>query len=256
VTPEVFRQVNELKSRGALFIVNHSGGKDSQAMLITLRRFVPAEQLILVHADLGEVEWAGLKEHIKATAPDLPLEVALAIYKDGSEKTLLGEWERKGKAPSPAQRWCTSDLKRGPIEKIVRRVMKERGIQVAVNCMGMRAGESCDRAKLEPWKLNKRLSLAGREVWDWLPIHGLTTEEVFQTIAQAGQKPHPAYGLGLTRLSCSFCIMGSKGDLTRAAELRPELYRRYVELEKKTGFTLQSGKTLEETTGIQVKLAS
>jgi DNA sulfur modification protein DndC len=183
VTPEVFRQVNELKSRGALFIVNHSGGKDSQAMLITLRRFVPAEQLILVHADLGEVEWAGLKEHIKATAPDLPLEVALAIYKDGSEKTLLGEWERKGKAPSPAQRWCTSDLKRGPIEKIVRRVMKERGIQVAVNCMGMRAGESCDRAKLEPWKLNKRLSLAGREVWDWLPIHGLTTEEVFQTIA-------------------------------------------------------------------------
>jgi hypothetical protein len=45
--------------------------------------------------------------------------------------------------------------------------------------------------------------------------------------------------------------MASKGDLTRAAELNPELYRKYVALEKKTGYTINAKKGLEEVTGIK-----
>ena len=52
-------EILELIERGALFVVNHSGGKDSQAMYLMLRDLVPAEQLVIVHADLGAVEWAG-----------------------------------------------------------------------------------------------------------------------------------------------------------------------------------------------------
>jgi DNA sulfur modification protein DndC len=249
---DTMTQVQSLIERGALFIVNHSGGKDSQAMYLMLRDLVPASQIVLVHADLGDVEWTGVQDHIKATTVG-ELHIARAIYKDGSAKSLLGEWNRKGKAPSSSQRWCTSDLKRGPIEKLIRRIMAERGATVAVNCMGLRAQESRDRAKKITFEKHEKLSVAGREVWSWLPIHAMTTAEVFAAIAAAGQSPHPMYAKGMTRLSCCFCIMGSQADLTTAAKLNPELYAKYVALEKATGFTLRSKKGLEEVTGIKAE---
>jgi predicted PP-loop superfamily ATPase len=61
------KKIAELISRGAMFIVNHSGGKDSQAMFLKLKRLVPAAQLIVIHAVLPEVEWDGVPEHIDAT---------------------------------------------------------------------------------------------------------------------------------------------------------------------------------------------
>ena len=51
---------------GALVAVNHSGGKDSQAMTILLSAVVPHDQLLVVHAPLGEVEWPGTVDHTEA----------------------------------------------------------------------------------------------------------------------------------------------------------------------------------------------
>ena len=34
------------------------------------------------------------------------------------------------------------------------------------------------------------MSVAGREVYDWLPVFDLTTADVFRVIHEAGQKPH------------------------------------------------------------------
>lgn len=68
------QEVLELIARGALFVVNHSGGKDSQAMYLELRKHVPADQLVIVHADLGAVEWAGAVGHILATTAGVILE--------------------------------------------------------------------------------------------------------------------------------------------------------------------------------------
>ena len=63
--------------RGALFALNHSGGKDSQAMTILLARIVPRQNLLAVHAPLGEAEWPGTIQHIEATVPDgVPLVLA------------------------------------------------------------------------------------------------------------------------------------------------------------------------------------
>ena len=59
---------------------------------------------------------------------------------------------------------------------------------------------------------------------------------------------------GMTRLSCCFCIMAGQSDLITAARLKPDLYRRYVETEKRLGFTLSmSRKTLPEITGVEVQ---
>ncbi len=117
--------------------------------------------------------------------------------------------------------------------------------------MGMRAQESPARAKRDPWLRNDRNSRAGRQWFDWLPIHGLSTAEVFGVIAEAGQSPHWAYAAGMSRLSCSFCILASRADLARAAELRPALYRRYASLERRIGHTLSPARLpLPALTGI------
>lgn len=256
-----------LVARGALFVVNHSGGKDSQAMYLHLRELVPPEQIVIVHADLGEVEWAGAIDHIRATTRGEPLHVCRA------RRSLLQMIEERGMFPSPQQRQCTSDLKRGPIEKQIRHLTyarkkaKNPAWGLVVNCMGMRAEESPGRKKLTPFKLHKTNSKAGREWYDWLPIHSWTEQEVFAKIAAAGQQPHVVYSLGMSRFSCVFCIMASEADLKTAARLateRPELlnsphlYREYVGLEKSTGQVMLMPakgvrRSLEDVTGIKLK---
>lgn len=245
------KEILDLIARGALFVVNHSGGKDSQAMYLTVRKFVPPAQIVLVHADLGEVEWGGAVEHIKATTSGEPLHVC------ASRRGLLQMIHERGMFPSPSQRQCTSDLKRGPIERTIRQF----GVKLIVNCMGMRAQESSGRSKLAPFKFSERNSKAGREWYDWLPIHALTVDQVFAEIAAAGQKPHWVYAAGMSRFSCCFCIMSNQADLTTAAGLNPDLYRKYVELERSTGQVMMmpskthGRRTLEQITGVLARAA-
>ena len=237
--PDIFMppECREMVRDGALMAVSHSGGKDSQAMTILLSRIVPREQLLVVHAPLGEVEWPGTIEHIEVT---IPRGVPLILAPVASGKSLLEGIEERGRFPDAARRYCTAGWKRGPIERELRRYLKAHprfGGRI-VSAMGMRAEESPARAKRDPWRRNDRNSRAGRQWFDWLPIHGLSSAEVFAVIAEASQSPHWAYAAGMSRLSCSFCILASRADLTRAAELRPALYRRYADLERRIGHTL------------------
>ena len=119
-----------------------------------------------------------------------------------------------------------------------------------MNCLGIRRDESAARARRIPWPRNDRMSVAGREVFDWLPIFDLSTADVFDVIRNAGQSPHWIYN-HLSRCSCCFCICSSPRDLRRAAELRPALYARYAQIEQRIGHTLSpSGTPLPELTGI------
>jgi 3'-phosphoadenosine 5'-phosphosulfate sulfotransferase (PAPS reductase)/FAD synthetase len=244
--------IQELIERKALFVVNHSGGKDSQAMMINLLKVhaVPVEQLVVVHASLGEIEWDGALELAEKQAREAGVTFIVAR----AQKSFFDMVERRfaerpevPSFPSASHRQCTSDLKRGPIEREVRRYMKEQGLLLVVSCTGVRAAESAARAKLTPFARNERNSVAGRDWYDWNPIFTLSTDEVFETIRQNGQEPHWAYAEGNERLSCVFCIMGSKNDLARGAKARPDLFAKYVELEQRTGYTMHmSRKSLTE----------
>jgi 3'-phosphoadenosine 5'-phosphosulfate sulfotransferase (PAPS reductase)/FAD synthetase len=251
VPQQIPPEIPDLIRRGALFIVNHSAGKDSQAMMIELRSIVPASQIVVVHAELPEVEWDGSREHIEATCQNFP------IYYVMANKTLLGMVEARGMFPSPQYRQCTSDLKRGPITKLIRKLVRETGNSLIVNCIGLRAEESPGRKKQIPFKLDTKNSVAGREWYTWLPIHAMLEWQVFAAIDAAGEKSHWVYEAGMTRKSCSLCIMSSVQDLKTAARLRPALYERYVRLERRIGQTMLmpvNGRRrfLDEVVGIPV----
>ena len=236
--------------RGALVSVSSSGGKDSQAMTILLARIVPPDQLVVVHAPLGEVEWPGTIEHIENT---MPAGVPLIFARVASGKSLLERVEERGKFPGVRARFCTRDFKVSPIERELRRYLKAhpRFAGRVVSAVGIRRDESSARSKRIPWTRSDRNSRAGREWFDWLPIFDLTGNDVFRVIREAGQSPHWVYAQGMSPCSCSLCIFSSRSDLRRAAELRPELYRRYTAIERRIGHTLSpSGIALPTLTGI------
>lgn len=231
---EIQPAIGSLIEKGALFICNHSGGKDSQAMFAHLRKSVPQNQLIVVHAHLPEVEWEGTFQHIEKYLNGHRFEICSAT------KTFFEMVEHRGMWPSSSTRQCTSDLKRGPLEKLIRNISKELRNKLIVNCMGMRAEESPARAKKEAFRFSDRNSKAGREWYEWLPVHEWTEKEVFDCIKQAGEKPFYSYAAGMKRKSCCFCIMACQSDLKIASELRPELLRRIVETEKRIGHTFKA----------------
>jgi len=226
------QQIQYLISEGALFVCNDSAGKDSQAMKIKLMNIIPSNQLVIVHANLPEVEWRGNMDHIRKYSGEIPVFEVVAV------KTFFEMVDHRKKFPSPAQRQCTSDLKRGPIQKFINNYAKQNGFTKVVNCMGLRAQESSSRAKKQVFKHNPGNSAKHRTQYEWLPIHEMTVSEVWDTIEEAGQKRHYAYDLGMTRLSCCFCIMGSAHDLKIAAKHNPELAQRYIDKEEELNFTM------------------
>lgn len=242
--------VRQLRDDGALFVVNHSGGKDSQAMMIELLRIVPREQIVVVHAALGEVEWEGALELAQQQAHDAGCVFLVARAQRSLLDMVVERFENRPDVPSwpsSSTRQCTSDLKRGPCQREVRRYAERMAFRTIVNCMGLRAEESASRAKKSAFVHNKAQSNGRRQWFDWLPIHDLTTAEVFARIADAGQQPHWAYADGNERLSCVFCIFGSANDIAHGARRRPELFAKYVALEKRTGYTMHmSRKSLTE----------
>jgi 3'-phosphoadenosine 5'-phosphosulfate sulfotransferase (PAPS reductase)/FAD synthetase len=156
----------------------------------------------------------------------------------------------RGKFPSAQFRQCTSDLKRSPIQKFIRQLRHP----VVINCMGMRAQESAQRARQQPWSKDESLSKASRTVFNWLPIFHETTEDVLAWHWRNDVPLHPVYvpeyhrdgtsGGLLRRFSCRVCIFASDYDLRQIHEHDREAFDLVSGLEEQIGFTMKPGKSL------------
>lgn len=238
-----------------VILLNSSAGKDSMASLDLVAneagRQGVLDRIVVGHADLGRVEWPGTKDLAARQAGryDLRFEVVSAPGPD-----LLGRVERRGMWPSPKQRWCTSDLKRGPLRRVMTQLVREHrdhhgDVRVQLlNVMGMRAEESPARAKLPEVCVNRGASNGRREVTDFLPLHSWSSEQVWARVGDSriADLVHPAYAAGMPRLSCRFCILAPKAALVRAARLNPELAAEYVRVEKATGHRFRQDCSMAE----------
>ena len=108
--------------------ISISGGKDSQAMQRAVMAQVTAPRFDLVHADLGRAEWPQTPQFVERMGleVDLPVNVVQRVKGDLVQRieerldtvsTIDGTKPAKPFWPSAAQRYCTSDLKRGTIQK-------------------------------------------------------------------------------------------------------------------------------------------
>ena len=319
-------------------LINSSAGKDSQAMLTRMveladERGYPRDRLIVVHADLGRVEWDdtkelaeqqakhyGLRFETVAREEDLLDQVqtrfntltananALAEVIKGSglveptwEQLLeLGQervmsmatdsaaakrlWKIIGKKgeptkkqpnrhrkiaelsripwPSSQARYCTSDHKTSQVKKFVTRLHEEHGRDKSMrvlNTLGIRAQESSERAKKLGFRPKKDYETKGskskgkRTCDEWYPIFGWPEEQVWDTIRDSGVEHHRAYDLGMSRLSCAFCVFAPQHALVTAAKHNPRLFEQYLEVERKVGADFQHGKPLSDIARVLAK---
>lgn len=246
-------------------VVSTSSGKDSSAMMDVVcqlaREQGVLERVVSVHADLGEEEWPGSKELAREHAEHFGVRfIVVKRAKGGILQHVLQRHDslrKKGKQappwPSNSQRYCTSEHKRGPIATVFTRLARlSRAAQTEsyrtkiLSCLGMRSDESCARSKLPAFSTDRKNSNGRKQVDTWLPIFNWTLEEVWQRIDQSGLRVHPAYGLGMPRLSCVFCIYSPRNALILAGRHNPELLERYCAVEEKVGYTFQVKLGLKE----------
>jgi 3'-phosphoadenosine 5'-phosphosulfate sulfotransferase (PAPS reductase)/FAD synthetase len=234
-------------------VLNSSAGKDSQAMLdyvveLADRARVPRSRLLVAHADLGRVEWPGTRELAEEQARHYGLEFVAVSRRQGD---LLDHIAQRGMFPSPSARYCTSNHKRGPVMTIFTRLAdrsRRDGVPFCriLNCLGLRAEESPARAERSPFAWNEAASNGRRRVDDWLPLHAWTTQQVWARIKASGVRHHPAYDLGMPRLSCCFCIFSPRSALLLAGQHNPKLLAQYVDVEKKIGHRFRKELSLAE----------
>ena len=229
VLPEVKSLVHR-HGRELCFVVNHSGGKDSTRMLGLIRSEFPDVPTQVVMADTGfeHVSPISAADFARARCADVGLELTVVRNR---KRTYLEMVEQRGKFPSPQFRQCTSDLKRGPIEKFVRSLP----YKVIVNCIGIRSEESSSRANLTAFAPNQTLTTRQRTAYKWLPIFHQTLPEVLAWHWSNRVPLHPVYvpdfhgdgtlGGFLRRLSCRVCIFATDKTSPRSkcTILRPSI---------------------------------
>lgn len=240
-----------------VILVSSSGGKDSQAMLTHVvhladQQGIERSRIVVVHADLGRVEWAGTVELVRVQAACYGLRVEVVRRSEDlidqirtRHKTLRAKGDTTTPAwPSSAARYCTSDQKTGQVAKLMTRMATAyrasggRGPIRILSCLGFRAQESAARAKRPALGVDPQTN-GRRQVTRWLPIFDWSVEQVWATIHRSGLPYHPAYDAGMPRLSCCFCVLAGRRDLVLAARLNPELAREYLALEEEVGHTFR-----------------
>jgi len=215
---------------------------------------------IIVHADLGRIEHVESIDHVRKLAAFVKWPLLITKREKGD---LLDRYEQRwhdncrryallecvnliSPWPQPLARFCTGELKSGPITKALTTKYPGRTI---ISCAGIRAEESSARAKKPIFQPNPKFTRScGTHGFDWHPIHSTTIEQVFRLHRKTGFPLHPQYLRGNSRLSCAFCFLASKNDLTAGAEVptNHNSFRTIVDLEIRSSFSYQQNAWLAD----------
>ncbi|MFE6253175.1 phosphoadenosine phosphosulfate reductase domain-containing protein [Streptomyces niveus] len=239
-------------------VVGDSGGKDSGALVHEVctqaDKVGQLDKVRVLHCDLGRtkkghlVEWPGAMEVARAHAELYGVPFAVR-----RSKLWPSLWDRilaHGNWPGHFARYCTSDTKTVTGRDFADEVgggMRLGRPYRAGYAMGMRAEESTARAK-KPVIERHRMSGKGtlRIVTTWLPVHQLTTEQVWEIHRKNDIDHHEAYDQGMRRLSCRACPLAHTDDLVRSAQLNPELFAEYAQAERDMGRQFKKSISLRE----------
>lgn len=281
--------------KGAKLYSNVSGGKDGQAMTKVLIDW-GFEIEALVHADLGRAEWPESLKHCEKLSQWHKIPLTIVTRTDGRD--LVEHWQDRMKKlagtgkpfwSSSASRYCTSDLKRDPINVFY----TSTGYDLIISCEGIRSQESSARAKKNPLTIRERNSSSfykgmtveeaienfipgKRLVLTWFPIFNFSTEEVWNTYGNTSEQLqqfrkeylktglinmgyindptwnfHPAYVYGNERVSCAMCVLANESDIKIGAKHNPVLYDILVKMEIESGFTFRKDFSLQTLTKIK-----
>ena len=190
-----------------------SGGKDSSALALYLRKTRPELEVEYFFCDTG-AELPETYEYLTR------LEAVLGqpIVRLNAERGFDHWFEMfRGALPSPQMRWCTKNMKIKPLEDWV-------GDDVVTSYVAIRSDES-NRKGYVSTKPNIQAVFPFVE-------DGIDHEDVLRILDDAGLGL-PEYYEWRTRSGCYFCFYQRKAEWVGLAERHPDLFRRAVQIEKK-----------------------
>lgn len=238
-----------------------SGGKDSDIAALETSAYLDAighqGTRVLIHSDLGRVEWADSLPQCERLAERLDLELIVVRRAAGG---MMERWQTRWANnvaryaalecvklilpwSTAAMRFCTSELKTAIIcRELVRRFPNQTILSVS----GIRREESAKRKLAPIAKAQPKLSSVTHVTrgYDWHPILELTKADVFAAHERHNFPLHEAYRTyGSSRVSCAFCILGSQADLSASTTCaaNADIYREMVDLEITSSFSFQEG---------------
>ena len=271
MTPQVItidqRVRRSLTQSNTAVAVGISGGKDSCAVAFMVDEHLSKIKFhgprVLIHADLGLVEWKDSLPTCERLADTLGWQLVVAKRAAGD---MMDRWNKRWSNnvdryvnlecvklippwSTASMRFCTSELKRDPIcSALVKRYPGHEILSVS----GIRRDESPRRAKAPITKDQCKLTNKTHQTtgYDWHAILEWNREAVMRYLNQVKKfRLHEAYTkYQSSRVSCSFCILGSYYDLTRSAICPSNrgAYEAMVKLEVESTFSFQDKQWLAD----------
>lgn len=221
-------------------LVQFSGGKDSQACLISAVREFGKDQVTAVFCDTGWEHELTYK-HINDVVADLGVE--LLTLRNASVDGMAGLCRRMKWFPDTQHRMCTVQLKIYPTIDYV--LSLDDDVMII---QGIRAAESASRSMLAcsddyfkeynnptpPEGKKPKELYQKRKVREWCkhhraiverPFFGASGQEIIDYILEAGQQPNPLYRRGCSRVGCFPCIYAKLAELRVMAKDKPYVER-------------------------------
>jgi 3'-phosphoadenosine 5'-phosphosulfate sulfotransferase (PAPS reductase)/FAD synthetase len=256
--------LHDLVVKGAPVAIGASGGGDSDVTGFEVMRYLDSVghsgPRLLIHSDLGRVEWRNSLPQCERLAHRLGVE--LVVVRRGAGD-LMDRWLQRWRKSceryaalecvkvilpwsTPKMRFCTSELK---TDLICRYLVGRFPGQTIISAAGLRRDESPNRAKSPTLAVQTKLTSKTHETngYNWHPLLAWTKQQVFDYHTFVDFPLHPAYTqYQTTRVSCCFCILGSLHDLIASATCpeNHDIYREMVDLEIASSFSFQSGQWL------------
>jgi len=260
-TPEIERLIQER----APIAIGVSGGKDSSTLGIALTEYLnarehPSNKRVLIHADLGEIEWEESLTWCRKLSEYTETPLIVVQRKAGG---MIERWEARWEAnwnrfanldclklilpwSTPSMRFCTSELK----TDIICRDLKNRFPNTRIiSACGIRAEESPKRALSPITKEQPKLRSKTTTGTDWNPIKFWRIQDVFNLHKTCGFPLHPAYTqYGASRVSCTYCILSNTNDQLAALKKleNHNAYQRICKIELTSAFSFQANRWLSE----------
>lgn len=168
---------------------------------------------------------SGLSE---AQADDKVARALEVLHPTGNPFLDLCLW--KGRFPSTRRRFCSSELKHGPLQADVEKQLEK--FKAVISWQGVRRDESAQRANLiekdvdfGTWEPEQRGLLIYRPILDW------TAQDVFAIAKRHSIEPNPLYKQGMGRVGCMPCIHAGKREMLEIIKRFPEEIARIAEWE-------------------------
>ncbi len=264
-------------------LVSFSGGKDSLALVLDLlERGVEKDRIQLWHQDVDGahgvdqpfVDWPCTRGYVRAVGKALGVRVCFqwrlggflgemlkqdaqtrpvrferqdgGVGQAGGVKGKVGTRRRFPQASGDLRvRWCSAVLK---IDAFALALNNDPALRAGTYLVltGERREESAHRAAYAE-KEPHRCDSGRRRVDAWRSVIDWSEERVWEIMRRWRINLHPAYRLGLSRVSCLGCVFGGADQWASVRKIAPNHFARIAAYEQEFGCTIKRGLSVEQS---------